>query len=194
MIRKQTFLDKILAFAGIGAFILLSLVIVLGGFDKAERLEMRIKTIDVPLDTTHSFPGANLLGPGKIHILKPTAKMSYLSTDTDVVDPLYGTLMFIGAIIAGIFFWDFSYLNPFTKKALWGVRILGGLLFAFLIINLMRYSWLTKQIKELTDGKFVYDTPSMFALPEFWILVVLMRLIRIFSKGVTLQHETQLTI
>lgn len=63
-----------------------------------------------------------------------------------------------------------------------------------MVANFFRYDWFDEQVKILTNGQFVYNKPVPILSPEFWILVVLIRLIRIFKKGVGLQKENDLTV
>lgn len=145
------------------------------------------------IDTLHTFPNAFVLGPGTIRITKMTQKMKYLAP-RPVIDPMYALLFFVSAIIIVAFFWDFSYKKPFTKKALLGLQIGFLVLLVFAIANFFRYDWFYAQVKMITNGQFSFSRPMPLASPEFWILLVLIRLIRIFKKGVGLQKDIDLTV
>lgn len=152
-----------------------------------------ISRIDGTADTLQTFSNALVLGPGKISIAKVSPKMRYLAP-RPIIDPIYALLFFLSSIIIVSFFWDFTYKNPFTKKALLGLQIGCGLLIVFMVVNFFRYDWFDEQVKLLTNGQFSYNKPVPIWSPEFWLLIVIIRLIRIFKKGVGLQKDNDLTV
>ena len=156
-------------------------------------IEARISKIKGIEDTLHTFPKAVVLGEQKISIAQPNFTMKYLGPRS-FFDPMYLLLFFLVTLINTFFFWDFTYRNPFTKKALLGLQIGFVLLLVFIIANSYRYDWFGEQVKILTNGQFIFTKPSLGTLPEFWILFVLFRLVRIFMKAVDLQKVNDLTI
>ncbi len=144
-------------------------------------------------DTLQTYSNVAILGAQKINISKVSFAMKYLAPRPHI-DPLYASLFFLSAVIIVVFFRDFSYKNPFTKKALYGLYTSVALILIFYVINFLRYDWFNNQVLLLTQGQFNYNKPFPLASPEFWILLILIRLIRIFKRGVGLQNDVDLTV
>lgn len=142
-------------------------------------------------DTLQTFSNAIVLTKGEISINELTSKMRYLGP-RPFIDPIYALLFFLSALIMVFFFWNFDYKNPFTKKTLLGLQIAFCLFIIFFIINFFRYDWFAEQVKLLTNGQFKYEKPLL--IPEFLMLFVLFRLIKIFKKGIGLQRDNDLTV
>ncbi len=69
-----------------------------------------------------------------------------------------------------------------------------ALLIIFYVANFFRYDWFSEQVEQLTNGQFTFEKPSPLGSPEFWILLVLLRFIKIYKKGVVLQYDADLTV
>ena len=190
----QPWLNRFLTFFTNGSLIFLTLFLFVSELNEKEpSIQGNISKVTGTADTLQFYSNAVILGPGKIHIVDVSSNMRYLAP-RPFIDPIYALLFFLSALIIVFFFWDFSYKNPFTKKALLGLQIGVGLLIVFMVANFFRYDWFDEQVKALTNGQFVFNKPVPILSPEFWILLVLIRLIRIFKKGVGLQKENDLTV
>jgi hypothetical protein len=190
----QPWLNRFLNFFINASFILLTLFFLVSELtDRQPSIQGDISKVNGTADTLQTFSNAFVLCPGKINIKEASSKMRYLAPRPEI-DPMYALLFFLSAIILVTFFWDFSYKNPFTRKALLGLQIGFGLLLVFAVTNFFRYDWFDEQVRLLTNGQFEYNKPLPLASPEFWILLVLIRLIRIFKKGVGLQKDIDLTV
>lgn len=195
-IDLKIWLNHILIFltkAALPFFAIYLLVLVFN--EKTPIIEASISNVKGKEDTLRTFSNAVVLGQEKIQIAKAESTMKYLGPRSSLdFDPMYALLFFLATVLNAIFFWDFSYKNPFTKKALLGLQIGFGILLFFIIANFYRYEWFSNEVKILTNGMFYYNKPSAFLLPEFWILFILFRLIRIFKKAVELQKVNDLTV
>lgn len=190
----QPWLNRFLIFFINASLIFLTLFLLVSELNEKEPLiQGNISKVNGTADTLQAFSNAVVLGPGKISIAKVSSNMRYLAP-RPTIDLVYALLFFLSALIIVFFFWDFSYKNPFTKKALLGLQIGFGLLIVFMVANFFRYDWFDEQVKMLTNGQFSYNKPVPILSPEFWILLVLIRLIRIFKKGVGLQKDNDLTV
>ena len=190
----QPWLNPFLIFFRNASLILLTLFFLVIELNETEPLlQGNISKLNGTADTLHTFSNAVVLGPGKINIANVSSNMRYLAP-RPFIDPMYALLFFLSALIIVFFFWDFSYKNPFTKKAFIGLIIGAGLLFFFMVANFYRYYWFDEQVKMLTNGQFSFNKPVPILSPEFWILLVLIRLIKIFRKGVYLQTDNDLTV
>ncbi len=194
MLVKISKLDSVFGWLSYLSVVIIGVVFLIDALANLPKtVEAYVSPVDAKFDTTQRFTSAVVLGPGKLHILQPTTKMQYFAPDL-VFDLGYIILFLLSGILLLIFFREFTYRNPFTKKALWGIRALFGLLLGFMIANLYRLDWFANQISEVTSGQYIFERPGLLHLPEFWILVVLLRLLRMFSQGLSLQKESQLTI
>jgi glucan phosphoethanolaminetransferase (alkaline phosphatase superfamily) len=190
----QKRLDRFAIFFTSAALVLLTLLLLASEiFEQQPLIQGDIIGANGRTDTLQTFSNAYIVGPGKIRIKESSTKMKYLAPRV-TIDPMYALLFFINAIIIVFFFWDFSYKNPFTKKALRGLQIGFAILLVFFVANLFRYQWFDEQVRSLTNGQYSYERQSPLASPEFWILLVLVRLMMIFKNGVRLQQDTNLTI
>lgn len=190
----QRRLDRFIFFFASACLILLPLLLLISEIgDEQPLIQGEIISPSGRTDTLQTFPNAYVVGPGQIRIKESSTKMKYLAPRA-IIDPMYALLFFISAIIVVVFFWNFSYKNPFTKKALFGLQIGCAILLIFFVANFFRNQWFDEQIRHITNDQFIYDRPSPLASPEFWILLVLVRLMMIFRKGVRLQKEADLTI
>lgn len=190
----QPWLNRFLIFLTNGSLILLTLFLFVSELNENEPLiQGNISKVTGTADTLMTYSNAVILGTGEIHIAKVSSNMRYLAPRPSI-DLIYALLFFLSALILVFFFWDFSYKNPFTKKALLGLQVGFALLIVFMVVNFFRYNWFGQQVKILTNGEFVYHKPVPILSPEFWILLILIRLIRIFKKGVGLQKENDLTV
>ena len=191
-----SWLEHILMFFIKASFPFLTLFLLVSELnEKTPVIEASVSKATESEDTLHIFSNAVILGQQQIRITEAKSTMKYLGPRSSLdFDPMYALLFFLAIVINAIFFWDFSYKNPFTKKALFGLQIGFGILLVFIIANFFRYGWFSQQVKLLTNGMFYYNKPSAILLPEFWILFVLFRLIRIFRKAVDLQKVNDLTV
>jgi hypothetical protein len=192
--KFQPWLNRFLIFITQGSLIFLTLFLLISELNENEPLiQGDISKVSGTEDTLQTFSNAVVLGPGKIRVAGVSPTMRYLAP-RPTIDPMYALFFFLSALIIVFFFWDFSYKDPFTKKALLGLQIGFGLLLVFMVANFFRYDWFDEQVKLLTNGQFSYNKPVPIISPEFWILLFLIRLIRIFKKGVGLQKENDLTV
>ena len=190
----QSSFNRFLLFFTNACLILLTLFLLVSEIGEEQpSIQANIVKVNGTMDTLQTFPNANVLGPGKIDITAMSPKLKYLAPRPGI-DPMYALLFFISSIIVVAFFWDFTYKKPFTRKALLGLQIAFAVLLVFFIANFFRYDWFDEQVKLFTNGQFSYNKPFPLASPEFWILLVLIRLIRIFKKGLGLQKDIDLTV
>ncbi len=152
-----------------------------------------IEKVNSKVDTLQRFPDVIIVAAEKINVESISPQIKYLAPRPHM-DPLYALFFFLLAIIIVIFFKDFSYKKPFTKKVLLGLQTGFALLLVFYVVNFIRYDWFSEQVKQLTNGMFTYEKPIPLASPEFWILLVLLRLIKIYKNGVVLQSDAELTV
>jgi hypothetical protein len=161
--------------------------------DSTSAVAVRIKKITGVPDTVQHFQNASIVGPGQIIIPHPTTTMRCLAP-RDELDPFYLILITLAAIVWIVFFNDFSYTNPFTRKAHIGVRVGFWLLALFVFLNFWRQSWFDQIIRELTRQEYAYDRPTIIFSPEYLVAFILLRMMWIYKRGMALQKETDLTV
>jgi hypothetical protein len=144
-------------------------------------------------DTVQTFSEAIVLSAQEINITSGATAI-HLFGPRPYIDPMYCMLFLLNGIIVAFFFWDFSYKKPFTKKTLWGLRIALVLLVIFITCNIFRYEWFDGEVKRMTSDQYSYNRPSVLASAELWIMLALMRIVRIFHKGLKLQREMNLIV
>lgn len=177
---------------GFASMFLLSLMLVIITVnDTSSPVEAAVYKKDAAVDTLHRFADASIIGVGKIHVAQPSSLLHFLAP-RNMLDFPYALLLLLASVVLIVFFLDFSYRNPFSRKALWGLRLLCGLLLVFWVANFWRHEWLDEQVRLLTGGQYAYDRPA--TSPEFWIFFVLLRLLWIFKSGYALQKEQDLTV
>jgi hypothetical protein len=143
-------------------------------------------------DTIQKFERGAIIKAARLEIDRPGPLMRFLAPG--ITDPLYCLLLLLILIVLMAFFWDFSYEKPFTRKALWGLRILLWLVLIFLFANHQRYDWFDKQVRILTGGAYEFKKPFPLSLPEWLAFFILLRLLWMFKRGVALQKESEFTV
>jgi hypothetical protein len=153
-----------------------------------------IKENKKALDTIASFQNIKILGPGEIIIEQPSIKVRLLAPhDLLIADPLYCIIIIIVCIILLFTFWNFSFKNPFLKQTFHGIRLITWAMGIFMTLNHFRYFWFITEVQKLTHGLYEYKT-FIFQRPEFWLFMILYRLVYVFKKGYNLQREQELTV
>lgn len=190
----RTRLSRFLAFTGLAVLVLLSLAFVLIAFDGTlQSISAPVDPADARTDTLQRFEGASVVGPGRIVIENP-GYVTGLLAPRKHLDTLYTLLFFIAVILFVIYFRDFSSENPFTTKALSGLRTAFITLAVFYLANVARTAWFNEYVRARTNNAFTYEPPSSIGSMEFWTGLILLRLIFVFKKGLELKGENDLTI
>ncbi|TCJ18613.1 hypothetical protein EPD60_03685 [Flaviaesturariibacter flavus] len=142
-----------------------------------------------------SLPVATVTQSGVLQITHPTILQRLLAPGEFVMfDLVHAAWLLSVLIVCGLCFRKFNYRDPFTRQSLKGIRLLFWLTMFFWLVTALRQPWYIAQVKEITGGRYHIDFIDYFMTPEFWVFLVLQRLVYIFRKGYELTLEQQHTI
>lgn len=184
-------MERLLPFAGI--FLMGFLMFGLHSETISDPIETRVIPIKInPADTLQHYTSGSIITTTKLIIQNSTGSLKYFAPR--FYDTIYLSGVFILIVITNTYFWQFSYKNPFTLKALWGIRLLTSFSFIFFIANFWRYNWYNEQVIKITHGNYEFDFPYIFSWPEVWLFFLSLRAMWLFKKGYNLQIEQDLTV
>lgn len=166
-------------------------------FDKDFTLEIAVekRAFSSSADTIGRYPDAVIVSASKINILHPNFVHRLLAPGLDSIPGnLYWFLMIGICIIGLLYFQKFTLQEPFSRRTYLGVRALSWLMCFILIVHGVTNVWLNSQVKELTNGQYRPILQMPMLMPEFWIFLVLQRVVYIFRKGYQLSLDQQYTI
>jgi hypothetical protein len=157
--------------------------------------------VDLPIrsksDTAtvlRQFPGARVLTESRLLIEHPTLDQRLLAPSNDsLFDPLYTFWIIVAMIISIIYLRDFSVRNPFTRKAVTGIRLLAFFTAIIFFLSFLREIWFRELVKDLTRDQFALQARS-FPFLAFLAILALQRIVQVFRKGYQLSLEQQYTV
>ena len=144
-------------------------------------------------DTIRVYQAATLVTGSQLTIPLSSRKLQLLSPKSPIDSVTTVSLVLILLSVL-FFFWNYSYLQPFTRKALRGLFVLFLVVILSMTAEILRHTWFNEQVQAMTDGQFSYAGWS-YAFPYGVILAaLLLRVMIIYRKGVLLQEENTLII
>jgi hypothetical protein len=153
-----------------------------------------VRAKEAPARVLEQYAAATVLG-GSVRIDKPTlAHKLFAPAEGFLYDPIYALWMFGALLIGYLYFRKMTTEEPFTAQTLKGMRALALITFVLLVATSTRHYWIHREIEALTGGHYTPRIPSMFLMPEFWLLMALLRGVHIFRKGYQLSLDQQYTV
>ncbi|GAC1417901.1 MAG: hypothetical protein NVS9B7_03740 [Flavisolibacter sp.] len=94
-------------------------------FDSKSPIEAQVeRRNNLFTDTIQKYHDASIIRkPSLIYIQNPTLTAHLLAPRPFFIDPLDDIMIIVYNILVALFFWDFSYDNPFTKRTLKGLKL-----------------------------------------------------------------------
>ena len=145
-------------------------------------------------DTIEKYHDASIIRkPSLIYIQNPTLTTQLLAPRSFFIDPVNSIMLIVYSILVALFFWDFSYDNPFTQRTLKGLKLTLVITFFFMIGDFWRNEWFNNENEFITSGQYYYNKRGVSFVIGV-LAFVLLRLIWILKKGNELKVESDLTI
>lgn len=110
-----------------------------------------------------------------------------------ITDNLYAFSLFICGLIITFSFWNYDKEKPFTGRLSSCMNKVAVILFITWLLNQLRSYLFNKEILTLTKNEYTYES-FLFEKPEFWVSLILFRLVYVMKKGEKIQQEQDLTV
>jgi|GEM_PF-5024923 len=140
--------------------------------------------------------GARITANGVLHLEQPSLALRLLAPNRDLffLDAVHACWLLAIGVAGIVYFRKFNYRAPFSRQTLSGVRLIFLITLVFLLIAAFRGPWLNGMVLELTGNEYGYQSVDLFLLPEFWMMLVLQRVVHLFRKGYELTLDQQYTV
>lgn len=159
-------------------------------------VELLLSTPVGTADTVQYYGRVAVVEAQKIAISRQDFLMAFLApvSENYFFDGLHLLMVIIICSIGIITFWNFSYYRPFTRQTTLGVRLIANTLLAFCYLFMLRNIWMKDQLQDMTGQKFHLYNYNMIPWWGILLYLLLLRIVKVFKKGHSLQQEQDFTV